>query len=85
MKSIEEIEEKWFKECERFSNIIDEYKKGDKDIKKHPEFVELKRVLKLTEYAYNKIAEERDKLKERIKENWKMFEEELKSKIKGEK
>jgi len=77
METIKQIEEKWFKECERLGEIVEQYKKGDKSITQHPRYLEMKKTLKLTNEAYQDIAEERDKLKETIEENWKMFKEEV--------
>jgi len=69
-----EIEDKWFKECERLGNEIDKLKKEVKRItktkspKNHPEFLELKKQLKLTNIAYNDVCYERDNLKKQTKE-----------------
>ncbi len=78
MNKIQIVEAKWIKECERLSEIIDQYKKGELNIKKHPEYVKMKKELELTNQAYQEIAQERDNLIQRIAENWKMFEEEIK-------
>ena len=62
---IKQIEDKWYKECERFSNIIDDYKKklNSKSPKSHPDYIKLKEELRLTNEVYNDVCIERDKLK----------------------
>jgi len=62
---IDEVENKWFKECNRLSNEIERLQTlvQYKSIKHHPEYLKLKTSLQLTNEAYNDVCIERDKLK----------------------